>query len=74
MASPSKNNRETIIIIDDDSEYRTRLAEILEDDYEVLHATMIKTGRLRIEQGADLVLLDIRFGKDVNNRDGLDLL
>ena len=74
MASTSKNNRETIIIIDDDSEYRTRLAEILEDDYEVLHATMIKTGRLRIEQGADLVLLDIRFGKDVNNRDGLDLL
>ncbi len=64
-----------IVIIDDDRDIRETLASVLSSNFEVLQASMTKTGMLRIAQGGvDAVLLDIRFGRETDNRDGLDLL
>lgn len=67
-------NRDTVVLIDDDAQLRSALREALSQDFEVLEASMAKTGRLRVDQGCDAVLLDIRLSDDHDNRDGLELL
>jgi len=68
-------NQPRIVIIDDDKDMRETLASVLSSNFEVLQASMTKTGMLRIVQGGvDAVLLDIRFGREADNRDGLELL
>jgi DNA-binding NtrC family response regulator len=66
--------RDVVLVVDDDAGLRASLAEALAPDYDVVAASMVKTGRLRVEQGCDVVLLDIRFGDDPANQEGLGLL
>jgi two-component system nitrogen regulation response regulator NtrX len=66
--------RDTVVVIDDDARLRAVIADVLADEYDVVQASMVKTGRLRVEQGCDCALLDVRFGIDPGNQDGLGLL
>lgn len=66
--------RDTVVVIDDDAGLRAAISDVLASDFEVVHASMVKTGQLRIEQGCDCALLDVRFGTDPTNQDGLALL
>lgn len=63
-----------MVVIDDDARLRAAISDVLAQDFEVVQASMVKTGRLRVEQGCDCALLDVRFGGDPGNRDGLGLL
>jgi DNA-binding NtrC family response regulator len=66
--------RDVVLVVDDDARLRATLGEVLSPDYDVVEASMVKTGKLRVDQGCDAVLLDIRFGSDPANQDGLALL
>jgi two-component system nitrogen regulation response regulator NtrX len=64
-------NRMKILVVDDESEIRTTLSEILSDEgYEVALAGSIAEAEAALGAGIDLALLDIKLGGE----NGIDLL
>jgi DNA-binding NtrC family response regulator len=68
-------SRGTILIIDDDKEYLQALETALGRDFAVVAASTPEEAQLKVDQGAALVLLDIRLNEnDPASKDGLALL
>lgn len=67
--------RETILIVDDNDEFRSALSEALESEFEILVAATPEQTNYQIAQGVDVVALDIRLNEtDSANQDGMKLL
>lgn len=70
-----KNAKETVLIVDDNDEYRQALGEALEQEFNVKLAPTAEAALRELEQGVTVVLLDIRLKEEGDaNKDGLLLL
>src|SRR4051812_49671711 len=76
-SQPSTMSRPVkILIVDDHREVRTSLRRLLRrvPGLEFAEAESAKTAIAAVEEGADLMLLDIRLSDDPRDRSGLDVL
>ena len=67
-------SKKTILIVDDDAEYRAALEDALADDFEVRSAGSIAGARDLLDSQIAIALIDIRLREGSNDRDGLVLL
>lgn len=66
---------DSILIVDDDADYREALGAALNKDFQIVSASNVSEARKRLDSGLTAVLLDIRLSKtDPSNQDGLLLL
>ncbi|HIE29300.1 TPA: sigma-54-dependent Fis family transcriptional regulator [Candidatus Poribacteria bacterium] len=69
------NGKSKILIVDDDTEYLTSLANVLKRDFSVMRASSSKEAKALLPSRPDLALLDIRLDDaDPNNREGIEIL
>lgn len=70
------SRKKTVLIVDDDADYRYELEQALGRDFTVLAAaTAAEAWHRALEKDVDIVLLDIRLQEtDAANREGLQLL
>lgn len=68
--------RKRVLVVDDVSDWRAQLRDILKNEYEVITADSYNTAMEVIrKQGAELVIVDLRLSPtDENNREGMELL
>lgn len=65
-------SKPTILIVDDDEDFRAALGRVLRSDYQVRHAGSLAEAMARLSPPPDAVILDIRLAADdLANRDGL---
>jgi DNA-binding NtrC family response regulator len=64
----------TLLIVDDDEEFRSALGRLLRADYEIRHAGSLVEGLAGLSPPPDAVILDIRLTAEESNREGLVLL
>ena len=67
--------KDTILIVDDDAEYRQALTEALEREFVVTLAASFEEAKMKLNKGLGAVLLDVRLkDESTANKDGLILL
>jgi len=67
--------KDTILIVDDDPEYRTALSEALEREFVITLAASAEEAKKKLNKGLNAVLLDVRLkDESTANKDGLVLL
>ena len=68
------DEREKVLIVDDDAAFSGALGEALEDDFRIATAASPEEAERKLVEGADILLLDVRLKDEVGNRDGLVFL
>jgi DNA-binding NtrC family response regulator len=67
--------KDTILIVDDDAEYREALTGALEREFVVTLAASFEEAKMKLNKGLSAVLLDVRLkDESTANKDGLILL
>lgn len=66
--------KQTLLIVDDDPEYRGVLKKELGRDYEVMEAGNVADALLKLNAAVDIALLDVRLLNEEDDRGGLELL
>src|SRR5882724_738285 len=67
--------KDTILIVDDDADYREALTEALEREFVVTLAASAEEAQKKLNKGLSAVLLDVRLkNESTANKDGLVLL
>jgi two-component system, NtrC family, response regulator AtoC len=70
-----RDSKDRILIVDDSAEFREALGEALEDDFDITLAASADDAQHTLDQGASVVLLDVRLNEeDSANKDGILLL
>jgi len=76
VTAPSMTDKkETILIVDDDAEYRQALGEALDSEFAVALAASVSEAQERVNEGVSAVLLDVRLQNENSaNKDGMVFL